>query len=238
MADEVVKEIKDAGGRAVANYDSRRRARGRREHHQDRDRRVRQGRRRGEQRGHPARRHLPQDGVRELGRRAQGAPLRRLQRDPRGVAALPREQLRPRRRRHLHQRPVRQLRPGQLRRRQARPRRPDQHAGPGGREVQHQGQRRRADRRHPDDAGHPAAGGVREAHARSTSRRWWPTCAPKKCPTPRRCSSSAAARCSAPRCSRTRASRSPRCPSVDDVAAKWGEITDLSAAQRATFSLG
>jgi NAD(P)-dependent dehydrogenase (short-subunit alcohol dehydrogenase family) len=27
-------------------------------------------------------------------------------------------------------------------------------------------------------------------------------------------------------------------PSVDDVAAKWGEITDLSAAQRATFSLG
>ena len=27
-------------------------------------------------------------------------------------------------------------------------------------------------------------------------------------------------------------------PSVDDVAAKWGEITDLSAAQRANFSLG
>jgi NAD(P)-dependent dehydrogenase (short-subunit alcohol dehydrogenase family) len=27
-------------------------------------------------------------------------------------------------------------------------------------------------------------------------------------------------------------------PSVDDVAAKWGEITDLSAAQQATFSLG
>jgi NAD(P)-dependent dehydrogenase (short-subunit alcohol dehydrogenase family) len=27
-------------------------------------------------------------------------------------------------------------------------------------------------------------------------------------------------------------------PSVDDIAAKWGEITDLSAAQRATFSLG
>ena len=27
-------------------------------------------------------------------------------------------------------------------------------------------------------------------------------------------------------------------PSVDDVAAKWGEITDLSAAKRATFSLG
>ncbi|MEZ0339131.1 SDR family oxidoreductase [Mycobacterium sp. pV006] len=27
-------------------------------------------------------------------------------------------------------------------------------------------------------------------------------------------------------------------PSVDDVAAKWGEITDLSAAERATFSLG
>jgi hypothetical protein len=29
----------------------------------------------------------------------------------------------------------------------------------------------------------------------------------------------------------------PGVPSVDDVAAKWGEITDLSAAQRATFNL-
>jgi hypothetical protein len=27
-------------------------------------------------------------------------------------------------------------------------------------------------------------------------------------------------------------------PSVDDVASKWGEITDLSAAKCATFSLG
>ena len=27
-------------------------------------------------------------------------------------------------------------------------------------------------------------------------------------------------------------------PSVDDVAAKWGEITDLSAAQRASFTVG
>ena len=27
-------------------------------------------------------------------------------------------------------------------------------------------------------------------------------------------------------------------PTVDDVAAKWGEITDLSAAQRAAFSIG
>jgi NAD(P)-dependent dehydrogenase (short-subunit alcohol dehydrogenase family) len=27
-------------------------------------------------------------------------------------------------------------------------------------------------------------------------------------------------------------------PSVDEVAAKWGEITDLSAAKQATFSLG
>ena len=96
----------------------------------------------------------------------------------------------------------------------------------------------RADRRDPDDGGHPSAGGLREAHTRSTSRRWSPTCAPKKCPRPRRCSSSAAAKCSAPRCSRTRASHSPSVPSVDDVAAKWGEITDLSAAQRANFSLG
>jgi hypothetical protein len=27
-------------------------------------------------------------------------------------------------------------------------------------------------------------------------------------------------------------------PSVDDVAGKWGEITDLSAAQSASFKLG
>jgi predicted RecB family nuclease len=27
-------------------------------------------------------------------------------------------------------------------------------------------------------------------------------------------------------------------PSVDDVAARWGEITDLSAAQQASFKLG
>jgi hypothetical protein len=27
-------------------------------------------------------------------------------------------------------------------------------------------------------------------------------------------------------------------PSVDDIAAKWGEITDLSAAQAASFKLG
>ena len=37
--------------------------------------------------------------------------------------------------------------------------------GPGRRQVQHQGQRGRAGRGHPDDAGHPAAGGVREADA-------------------------------------------------------------------------
>ena len=53
------------------------------------------------------------------------------------------------------------------------PGRPDQHAGAGGREVQHQGQRRRADRRHPHDRGHSSAGGVREADARirGTGRR-------------------------------------------------------------------
>ena len=35
--------------------------------------------------------------------------------------------------------------------------------------------------------------------------RSWPTCAPRNCLTPDRCSSSVAARCSAPRCSRTTA---------------------------------
>ena len=86
--------------------------------------------------------------------------------------------------------------------------------------------------------GHPAAGGVREADA--GVRR-----AGRGVPVHRggarhrrRSSSSAAARCSAPRCSRTRASHSPSVPSVDDVAAKWGEITDLSAAKQANFNLG
>ena len=89
MADEVVKEIKDAGGRAVANYDSVAEPEGAEniiktaiDEFGEVDGVVSNA-------GHPARRHLPQDGVRELGRRAQGAPLRRLQRHPRRVAALP-----------------------------------------------------------------------------------------------------------------------------------------------------
>ena len=43
---------------------------------------------------------------------------------------------------------------------------------------------------------------------RSTWRRWWPTCAPRRCRTPLRCSSSVAARCNGRPCSRTRASPS------------------------------
>ena len=72
---------------------------------------------------------------------------------------------------------------------------------------------------------------LEEPDARSTSRRSWRTCAPRRCPTPSRSSSSAVARCSAPRCSRTRASRSTAPPSVDDIAGKWGEITDLSGGE-------
>ena len=80
MADQVVTEIKDAGGRAVANYDSVAESEGAENIIKTALDEFGEVARRGEQRGHPARRHLPQDDVRELGRGAQGAPVRRLQR--------------------------------------------------------------------------------------------------------------------------------------------------------------
>ncbi len=70
--------------------------------------------------------------------------------------------------------------------------------------------------------GHPAARGVREADPGVRRAGGGLPDAPRNCPTPTRCSSSAAARSSAPRCSRTRASPSPSVPSVDDIAAKVG----------------
>ena len=64
------------------------------------------------------------------------------------------------------------------------------------------------DRGDPDDRRHPAARSVREADARTTSHRWLVTCAPRNARTTVRSSSSVAARCSASRCSRTTASPS------------------------------
>ncbi len=166
MADEVVNEIKEAGGRAVANYDSVAEPEGAENIIKTAIDEF------GEVDGVVSNAGILRDGTfHKMTFENWDAVLKvhlygGYNVHPRRVAALPRAELRPRRRRDLDQRPVRQLRAGQLRRRQARPRRPDQHAGPGRREVQHQGQRRRADRRDPHDAGHPAARGVREADAR------------------------------------------------------------------------
>ncbi len=205
MADQVVTEIKEAGGRAVANYDSVADSEGAANIIKTAIDEF------GKVDGVVSNAGILRDGTfhkmpfENWDSVLQGAPVRRLQRHPRRLAALPRAELRPHRGRHLHQRTVRQLRSGQLQRRQARPRRPDQHAGPGRRQVQHQGQRAGPDRGDPHDRGHPAARGVQEAHPGVRRTRREPTCAPKRCPTPHRCSSSAAARSSALRCSRTRA---------------------------------
>ena len=90
MADQVVNEIKDAGGRAVANYDSVAESEGAENIIKTALDEF------GKVDGVVSNAGILRDGtfhkmdVRELGRRAQGAPLRRLQRHPRGVAALPR----------------------------------------------------------------------------------------------------------------------------------------------------
>ena len=147
-----------------------------------------------------------------------------------------REQSWPHRGRHLDQRPVRRSgRPTTAR--QARPGRPDQHAGPGGRQVQHQGQCPRSDRGHPHDRGHPAARGVQKL-TRSTWRRWWPTCAPRRCRTPLRCSSSVAAKVQRAALFQNEGVTFDHVPTVDDVAAQWSTIDDLAAAKPANFKLG
>ena len=85
----VVAEIKEAGGRAVANYDSVAEAEGAANIVKTALDEF------GKVDGVVSNAGILRDGTfhkmtdRELGRRAQGAPLRRLQRDPGGLAAFP-----------------------------------------------------------------------------------------------------------------------------------------------------
>ncbi len=94
-----------------------------------RDQRLRGDRHPGQQRRRHARRPLPQDGPRRVGRGHQHEPQQRV----RGHPALHRRDGGARvgaRHQHLqHRRPHRQLRPGELRRRQGRPHRVHEDAG-------------------------------------------------------------------------------------------------------------
>ena len=108
--------------------------------------------------------------------------------------------------------------------------------GPRRRQVQHQDQRRRTDRRDADDAGHPAARGVRKPDPGVRG-------AGGGLPVHR---GSARHRVGVHRRRRQGAAHGAvpergrdvqGAPSVDDVAAKWNEIDDLSAAKQANFSI-
>ncbi len=99
----------------------------------------------------------------QLGRGAQGPPLRRVLRHPCGVAPPAREEVRQGRDGHLDQRHLRQLRAGQLRCREAGPGRTDQHAGHRRRQVRDPGQRGCADGGHADDRRHRPAGTAGQA---------------------------------------------------------------------------
>ena len=161
MADQVVKEIQAAGGQAVANYDSVATVAGRREHLQDRRRRVRQGRHPGQQRRHPARHDADQDRRGVLGHRRAGAPEGHLLRDAPGLHAH--EGARPGRRDRQHELdvgPDRQLRPVQLRRGQGRHRGLHPLPRARGQEVRHPRLGPRARRGHAPDRG-PARHGQR-----------------------------------------------------------------------------
>ncbi len=117
-AHQVVAEIRSAGGEALASVDSVSEAAAAQRIVDGAVRGLRPHRRRGQQRRHPARPHLPQDGRRRVGRGDPRAPLRQLLRQPRRGQPL---QGTGRRRLCAHDldlRAHRQPRPGELQRRQ------------------------------------------------------------------------------------------------------------------------
>ena len=117
-AQQVVDEIKAAGGNAVANLDSVADARGRREHDQAVRRHLRPPRHRRQRRRHPARPHGLQHERGRVGRRHRRPPQRPLQHDQARLHPHAPAALRPHRQLLVDLRPAGRHRPGQLRRRQ------------------------------------------------------------------------------------------------------------------------
>ena len=101
---------------------------------------------------------------------ARRPPAGRLLRHPAGLAAHARAGLRPDRQHLVGRRHLRQLRPDELRRRQDGPGRLHPGARRRGGQEQHQGQRHRPRRQDPHDRGAPRPG-RRPARSRSSSRR-------------------------------------------------------------------
>ena len=113
-AQEVVDEIKKAGGQAIASTLSISRAAERRPDRQGGARRLRPRRHPGQQRRHPARPHLPSHELVGLVGRDRRAPQRLVQHEPRLRDAFPRAEVRRLRAHDLDLGPGRQFRPGQL----------------------------------------------------------------------------------------------------------------------------
>ena len=108
--------------------------------------------------------------------------------------------------------------------------------GAGGCEVQHPRQRGGADRGDPDDAGHPAAGGAREADA-GVRRAGGRLPVHRGMPRQRSVFIVGGGKVQRIALFQNDGVTFDKPPSVDDIAAHWAEITDLSAAQKAGFKL-
>ena len=152
-AEQVVAEIRAAGGEAIANADSVATPDGGAAIVRVRARHVRARRHRREQRGNPPRRGVQERHPGAARRRDRRAPQRGVQRPPHRLAPPARAELRPRRQHQLRVGPVRQLRPVELRRGEGRAHGAD--PGPVDRRSpqQRHGERDRTDRAHPYDRG-------------------------------------------------------------------------------------
>ena len=113
-AQDVVNEIKKAGGEAIASTLSISEPGQCRQDRQGRARRFRPRRHSGQQRRHPARPHLPPHELVRLVGRDRRAPARQLQYEPRLRHAFPRAEFRQLRAHDLDLGAGRQFRPGQL----------------------------------------------------------------------------------------------------------------------------